>query len=290
MMKKYSILIGVIIITFFSYCEKEITIDLPESEEKIVVEGWIEQGGCPIVLLTKNSPYFAAVDSASLVGLIVTDAKVTVSDGINSEVLFLSIYDYFLPFVYKGYSIKGEIGKTYSLTIEVEGKTLTASTTIPQLAPFDSVWFKLEPQKDTLGFLWAHLSDDPDADNFYRIFTKRINEDRTFIPILGSAYEDKFFNGQSFAFSIYRGIESFSDESEYENYHEMGYFKIGDTIVVKNCSIDEAHYKFWRTLEQEMFTGGSPFAAPTTIISNIQGGGLGVWGGYGVSLDTVIAQ
>ncbi len=290
-MKKYSILIGVIIITLFSYCEKEITIDLPEPEEKIVVEGWIEQDDYPVVIVTKNAPYFAAVDSASLFGLIVTDAKVTVSDGINYEELSLSINpDYFPYLVYNGNFIKGEIGKTYYLTVEVEGKTLTASTTIPQLVPFDSVWFKLEPQKDTLGFLWAHLSDDPDADNFYRIFTKRINEDKKFIPIFGSAYEDKFFNGQSFAFSIYRGIESFSDESEYENYHEMGYFKIGDTIVVKNCSIDEAHYKFWRTLEQEMYSGGSPFAVPTTIISNIQGGGLGVWGGYAVSLDTVIAQ
>jgi hypothetical protein len=34
-------------------------------------------------------------------------------------------------------------------------------------------------------------------------------------------------------------------------------------------------------------TDGNPFASPITIRSNIQGGAIGVWGGYGASIDTL---
>ena len=70
---------------------------------------------------------------------------------------------------------------------------------------------------------------------------------------------------------------------------ENGHFKLGDTIIVRVCSIDEAHYNFWRTIEQEEFSGGNPFGSPIPIESNIKNG-LGVWGGYGASYYTVIAK
>ena len=35
-------------------------------------------------------------------------------------------------------------------------------------------------------------------------------------------------------------------------------------------------------------SSGNPFSAPTTVTTNIEGGGLGVWGGYGATYDTLI--
>ena len=53
-MKKYIYIISLLLIS----CQEEITLDLPNSQDKIVVEGSIENGFPPIVILTKNQGYF----------------------------------------------------------------------------------------------------------------------------------------------------------------------------------------------------------------------------------------
>jgi hypothetical protein len=291
-MKKLFIYLPVLLGTFFMLClcscEKEIDLNLPDPEIKIVVEGWIDQDDYAIVMLTKSSPYFSVVDSATIVNMIVQNATVVVSDGLLYDTL-KPFFDpsYFPPFLYKGSLIKGEINKTYTLQVITDSVTLTASTTITPPVPLDSLWFKVEPELDSLGYVWGRFQDPGDQLNFYRLFTKRINKDQRFIPTFGSAYDDKFFNGQSFEFSLMRGIESLTDTTADA---EMTYFKIGDTIVVKACTMDKAHYDFWRTAEGEMYMSGNPFSSPTQIMTNIEGGGLGVWGGYGVYTDTVICK
>ena len=132
----------IIIPIIFLSCEKEITVDLPEPEQRLVVEGWIEQGDYATVILTKNMPYFGKTDSTTLVQMINFPATVTLSNGEISETLIKTLnFDYFPPIIYRGTIIKGEIGKTYYLTINSEGKQLTASTTIPPPVKFDSLRF-----------------------------------------------------------------------------------------------------------------------------------------------------
>jgi hypothetical protein len=58
---------------------------------------------------------------------------------------------------------------------------------------------------------------------------------------------------------------------------------------LKWCTIDKAHFQFWQTMERSNNSNGNPFAAPVSIKSNISNG-LGVWGGYGASYDTIIAK
>ena len=36
-----------------------------------------------------------------------------------------------------------------------------------------------------------------------------------------------------------------------------------------------------------MSSDGNPFASPTSVVTNIEGGALGIWGGYAVFLDTI---
>ena len=47
-------------------CEQEITVVVPNQEPQIVVEGSIELGGPPVVLLSQSQDYFAPLDAASL--------------------------------------------------------------------------------------------------------------------------------------------------------------------------------------------------------------------------------
>lgn len=271
----------------FTACEKEITLDLPEEASKIVVEAWIEQGLPASVIITKTAPYFSPIDSSTLSGSVVSNAVVKLSDGIAQEQLAFTIDPNFFPFLmYKGSAITGEVGKTYYLTIEVEGYTFTAETTIPPLRAFDSVWFKLDPGKDSAGLVYAQGTDDGSGLNYYRVFTKRTGRDFSFVPIYGSVWDDKFFQGQTFTAQLYRGLSSNIMNPDADDKH-FGHYLIGDTVITRLCTIDYNNYLFWRAAESEIYSGGNPFSSTTSIPSNIAGGALGTFTGYGATYDTV---
>jgi hypothetical protein len=257
-------------------CENSLEIELQNYESKLVVDGYIEDRQYPVVVLTRSAAYFSTIDSTALRELVVSRAKVTVSDGELEEVLTLKKNStYFPPYVYEGTQIKGEAGKTYNLKIELEGKSYEASTTIPAPAFLDSLWFSSAGRTDSLGYLYGRFQDNGETEDYYRIFTKRLNEDNKFVPIYLSAIGDKYFNGKSFTFSFLRGSESLSDARD--DLH----FRQGDTVRVKLCTMDRAHFDFWRTLERELYVTGNPFSSSgNAILSNVSGGALGVWGGY----------
>lgn len=274
-------------------CTKDITVDLPDAEPQLVVEGGIEQNGYPWVVLSKSVSYFAPVDSASLAENIVVNATVIVSNGVITDTLALTFDpNFIIPLVYKGNAFTGVAGQTYTLRIIVPGfEDITSTTTIPQPIPLDSLWFKVEPDQtgqDSLGFMWAHLSDPVGMGQGYRWFAKRLNKDNVFIPPFGSAFDDKFVDGKSFDFGYSRGSIPGSTAPD-DTGNERGYFKTNDTVAVKFTTIGAREVAFFRTYEIEVSNNGNPFAAPGVIESNVVGG-LGVFCGYGVYLDTVITQ
>ncbi|MCG3167773.1 MAG: hypothetical protein POELPBGB_03568 [Bacteroidia bacterium] len=280
-----------VVILLLSSCEKEITIDLPESEKKVVVEGVIEQGKHPYVLLTRSSPYFAPIEDFTN-NLFVTDATVIVSDGVIIDTMEGGLnFDIYTPnpaFAYTSDVITGEVGKTYYLTVIADGKTLSASTTIPQPIALDSLWFKedLGAEDDSLGYVWAHLTDPDTMGNQYRWFSQIMGRQPRLLPADGSVFNDKFINGQSFDFAYDPSDDPL--EPEDPDALPLFYFAVGDTVVVKFCTIDKKTYNFLNSLENIRFANGNPFASPASVFSNVEGGGLGGWCGYGASYDTIV--
>ena len=63
---------------FLISCQEEITLDIPQAESKIVVEGAIEPGFPPYVILTKNQSYFDPININTLDDIAVGDANVKV--------------------------------------------------------------------------------------------------------------------------------------------------------------------------------------------------------------------
>jgi hypothetical protein len=281
------------LLLLFTACEKDIIVDLPDPEKQYIVEGYIEQNQHPYVFVSKNIPYFEKISINSLMNKMVLDAEVIVSDGIISETLEL-IYDplQFPYYKYVGNSIIGEAGKTYYLTIKIGDETLTSSTIIPNPVKLDSLKYIFEEKYITnndsidslgIGFLWFYFNDPDTLGNYYKLYTKVLGEDPIFYAPYSSVAEDKIINNQFVEFSTYRGQNPLV---EVKNYYDW-FFKGGDTIIFKFTSIDVRTYQFWLTLELDNSNGG-PFASPITIKTNINGG-LGIWGGYGVCIDTAIA-
>jgi hypothetical protein len=270
-------------------CQKEITVDLPEVEKKIVVDGGIFVGQHAEVNLTWSTGSFDPIDSASLASYLISNGTVTVTDGSQVDTLHVA-YDPNkpIPIVWVGSTIFGQVGHTYTLSVTTEGKTVTATTTIPTPVPLDSAWFKIEPDQDTLGFAWAHLTDPVGQGNGYRWFAKRITKDPAFMAPYGSSFDDRFIEGKSFDFAYNRPSTPGSTAPE-DNDGQRGYYKVGDTIVVQFCSIGQREVNFFRTYETEVGNNGNPFASPGVIETNVDGG-LGIFCGYSPSYDTIICH
>lgn len=308
-------ILGVFLL-MLSSCQKEIAVDLPPHVPKICVDGKIEPGMPPFVILTKNMPYFGSTDIATLQNMFVNNAIVKISNGTTTvqltEYCTQNLPDSILPLVaaFTGVdttSLKnfnyclyttfntamwGETGKTYHLTIEVEGKFLRATTSILNPVPLDSVWhryYKTNNKGDSLGFVFAHLTDPPAQGNAYRWLAMRKRKDQSFVPPPGSVFDDKYINNQSFDFAYNRGKVPGSAAEDDQN-EEAGWFKRGDTVIIKFAAIDYDVFKFFREMEVAIFNQGNPFSAPASVPSNVhpKEDALGVWCGYGTYLDTVI--
>ncbi|MEZ4756802.1 MAG: DUF4249 domain-containing protein [Flavobacteriales bacterium] len=298
-------------------CEKEITVELPRTDPRIVVEGTIETGAPPIILLSRTQNFFDPTNVAAIAATFVSEATVTVFDGTTTHTLDRICSD-IIPedqleevaalvgldpdllrqanicaWTKIDNSLVGQEGRTYTLNVLADGNELSATTTIPNAVALDSLWFRLaeqNPGDDSLGFMWATLSDPDTIGNAYRWFARRINRDANgevkdsrFIPPSFSVFEDRFVNGLTFDFAYNRGSEPFSTGDD----PERGFFKRGDTVVVKLASMGTIEYRFYNTLETNINTQGDVFSNPANVISNVTGG-LGVWAGLGVRLDTAV--
>lgn len=275
--KKY-FLVSLILCAAFS-CNRDLKLSLPDPDDKIVIDGWMDSGQYAKVLLTRNTPYLSTIDSATGRSLVLTRAKVTLTDGENSEILILRKNDnYFPPYIFEGNEIVGETGKTYTITAEYGGKTAWAKTTIPEKVNLDTAFFQLEADQDSLGSIYIEFTDPPLIKNYYRILTLIKGIDKHYTSSMVMGIDDIFFSGQKFGFSINRGADS------YLTFGKNKYFHLGDTVNIKFCTIDKPHYDFWNSFQEEVLNSGNPFATSLIgIKSNVMGDGLGIWGGYGVS-------
>lgn len=273
------------LIILLSSCTEDVNLSVVGGEKKIVIEGSIENGKPAKVIVTRNSPVSQAIDVNSI---LVTDAKVYVSDGIAIDTLTLGVDSFAsFPLLYNGSAVIGVPNQTYYLTVVADGKTYTAITTIPEPLALDSVWWKPQPPSDTLGWAWAHISEPAGYGNGYKWFAKR-SGDRRYLAPFGSTFDDKFIDGKSFDFAYNRGSDPNDPTANDPDDITRGYYKYSDTIYIKFCTIDYNTTKFYTTYEAAMQTNGNPFASPVSIISNINGGALGVWGGFGCIYDTIM--
>src|SRR3989344_5410576 len=266
-MKKY-FLISLASLSLFSACTEEINVKLPNSDKKLVIEGVIENGKFAEVILTRTIPLFSAQGGTTVDEFYVIDAAVYVSNGGITDTLTIMIDSASaLGVVYKGNSIIGVPGQTYTLKVVAsDGNVYNATTSIPNPVPLDSVWWKAAPPEDTLGYANAHLSDPPGLGNNYRWYAKR-PKDRRFIAAWGATFDDKLIDGKSFDFAYTKGYDPTDSENSEENDSdtERYYYRKTDTIYIKFCTLDRASKEFYTTFEAALSSNGNPFASPTTI-------------------------
>jgi len=301
-MKNHIIIILLLAITvsLIISCEKDISVNMPRPEDKLIVEGIIELNEYPIVFLTKNAAYFDVVDTAVVSNSIVFGdmATVIVSDGILTDTLIPYRFSKWPYNGYYGTKFKGDLNNTYSLKILYNDKEYTATTYIPDTIAIDSVWFDKFDGTDSLGFLNVRFLDPLFNGNYYSLLTKVNNYQPDYYrPYFGyHIADDKLGNGQEFSFSpISKGYErnsffnNFSDGTE-DIFSQVGY-SIGDTVSIKLSTLDQVSYNIWSSWYSHQATNGNPFTNPATVLTNIEGAPAnGYWMGYGSYITTVFIQ
>ena len=325
-MKKYLFIFSIIL----SSCQEEITLDLPQAEDKLVVEGSIEPGFPPYVILTRNQGYFDPINQETYANLFVNDVdsiKVWYYDNGEKEIKILqqipAIDTLNLPPIYTDLDYTAgnynfsQAGRTYYLEIQWNNQLITSETTIPEPTPLDSLWVEQSEtaDKDFKCDIRAIYSDPADIQNNILIRSKRLqhyeNKDSLECNIesnpdltlkLVDAGADVLINGQSFETYFPRPRDNGFPTGAYNSYHTKECDNgstlefAEDVVLIKFCQIDEPSMKFWRSLVRQFGTNGNPFSEPMNLVSNINNG-LGIWTGYGavyykvpIVKDTVIIQ
>ena len=192
-MKKYFLILSCITIS----CQEEITLDLPQADTRLVVQGAIENGFPAYVILTKNQGYFESINSNTYNDLLVTNASVSVTrdDNIKHEltlitesiisqietsfditinfppnIIYIDLAELFTP---TNFSVAN---RSYTLDIVWNNQSITAETTIPEPTPLDCLWVEQNEtaDKDYKCDIRALYSDPADQQNNILIKSKRI--------------------------------------------------------------------------------------------------------------------
>lgn len=265
---------GLCLLLLFAACQEE----FQESREEIVVEGWIESGGSPVVLLTKSFVVELAKDVDEETSIVLPWGKVTVSDGTESVILTGDYDDrYFPPYIYSTSKMKGVPGRTYYLTVEYGNRILTAQTTIPEVDSLEAITVSTCDDADGMYQITAYYDDNPVTKDYYLFLTRIYNDETRYYPAFLGLQEDGHL-GLHNRQVVHPGIHTLTDSVKYHPYYHAD-----DSIQIKFAKIDETTYHIHKAYNEMVSLSSNPiFSSDLSMPTNIQGG-LGFWCGYAVT-------
>lgn len=296
-------------------CTKEVIIDIPQNEEKIVVEGRIYTKQFPVVLLSRTQYIYSPTDLNSYLNSFISDAEVYMTiDSDSVQLLPMSISDLPIESIYrvceileinpeeanflpiKVYSTLdsnfiGKIGKIHKLSVHHEGHYIFGETSLLTPIPLSNLYWKPSAENLEYGTSVANLTDPLTEDDAYYWEVKRIHLfqgspiDVCFRRPGGGYIRDKYWNGMSRALEYGNPLKR-RDTTHLQEFKR--YFRKFDTVVVRFSKIDYQIYEFFRTRREQINNQGSPFASPINVKSNLKGPAVGVWAGFSPFYDTLI--
>lgn len=261
-------------------CEKEV-----EQPRHMVVEGWIESGKEPVVMLhyaynvkEEDEDKNATIEN-SFQRQLITLAKVTVSDG-EQEVILTSEVNmkYMLPYIYTTTHMVGEPGKTYTITASRDGITETATTTIPPVSPqLESISVRTLP--DSTAKVTAQVSLPASLQSQKLIFAlRREGQPQSFVCRMGA----KEITTPTLNVPIYTPNRVLSAEGSAATLGGLESFSSADTCTyyLRVAAVDDISYRIWegicaQSINQGMFYMGIYHNIPSNISSS-----RGYWCGY----------
>ena len=246
-MKRYKIILILIITIFISSCEDVIDVDLNTAAPQLVVNASIEWkkgtlGNEQKIKLTTTTGYFDKTIPT------VSGANVSIKNSDNLSFNFIEIPN---TGEYVCTNFVPVIDKQYELTIILNGQTYTATETLKSVSTINNI-----TQNDKGGFTGDEIEiksffiDPGNADNYYML---KFKSSITVIPSY-DIFDDSFTQGnENFGLYINEDI------------------KTGDNLEITLFGISKRYFEYMRKLTAVAgSSSGGPFAtAPATVRGNI---------------------
>lgn len=269
--KHSDILAALLILT--AACEDVIDIDLKYAEPLLNIEAVIFKDSVCNVKLTMTADYFSAGEPE-----VVGDAVIKISNGNTSEFL-----DYSGNGLYKGSTITGTSGVTYSVEVQHKGATYTGTSTMPVESQIRSSHYSksnevsiLNPEGEKVYTINCRFDDDPAVDNFYMICYRS----------RGTLIEQRFF---MLTESSANG-GSFEKTGDLISFSESIFFD-GGIVDVQLYTMDEPVYQYFKQLDDILFWKRRYIPpVPYNPKSNLSNEALGYFAAMSYDSETLVLE
>ncbi len=267
-------------------CDSPFDLNIEQTPAKVVIEG---------LITNESKRHYVRVSTTKEYGKsgaspIVNDAIVTVVDDQGNEFDFIhndtgesDLDGYYFPAT----AFAGQIGNIYTMTVQLDGSTYTASDELLRVTAVDSL--SVEVNEDIRDLDPANLPHNIDFDEFYSIFffAKEPQDTKDF-------YLFKFYkNGELVKDSetdIYFAEDTFVGENIYD-IEGAGLYALEDTATVEFYSLTRAGFVYYTDMFNVLNNDGGMFGAvPSNPRTNITGGALGYFQTSAVSNRSIIVK
>ena len=253
----------------------------------MVLEGWIDAGGYPVVLLHKSyvlneTTYTKHTLEEVIEEQLIMWGKVTVSDGEN-EIILTGRMDtmYMPPYTYSTLNMQGEVGKTYTVTATYKNMSATATTTIPPIATLDSLRVYTDEHGNRHALAYIHREGHDKA--HFALFLKYQGDKQFMLCPLGVT-DDSGTQDEPLEMMVYNPLANDSTKL-FDLLPNFGN-DTTHTYQLKLARLDDESYRFWDSYATLNSTKGIAFVP---VYENIHGnvqGGIGHFSGFGSTIYT----
>ncbi|MTI40656.1 DUF4249 family protein [Fulvivirga lutimaris] len=272
-MKRY--IIAILAMAVLASCEETVQLDLKETEPVVIIDGLVsDQFKNQYVKVSRSVDFYAEGTSKAI-----TNATVSVTDGTTT-------YNYIhnpTPdpendgLYFSEVRFAGEVGKTYELTVQVDGATYTAEDSLYPVTAIDSLTFIInddefeEPEREGYYYEMLFYAHEPQETEDFYLFKFYRND----TLVLDSPTDIYFSNDDLLAEEI-NGIPTAS------------FYKMGDTGTVEMYSISNAGFIYYNDLINLLQSDGGMFGSPpVNPRTNVKGGALGFFQASSVVSETI---
>jgi len=244
---------------FFSACEEVIVLDLEKAEKRVIIQAQLDATAMTAtVSLTKSNGFYETT-----VPETISNANISLTSDDGQSYSFSESE----AGVYVANDVLATPEQTFTISVESENETYTASTTTPYPVVLDSLSSDIIVSPfggEEFISVSAHWLDLAEIQNFYRI--------RTFI------------NDTLLADTYNLITDDFTDGEEMNSFIRNA-FDEDDEVLVKLLNIDKKYYDYF--FELSSVGGGSGDVTPFNPQGNFDNNALGFFGIYFVSEATI---
>lgn len=250
-----------------SACEEVIEVDLNDAHPVVVIEGSLTRSpSLTMVKVSKTTSYFGE----PAISKMVSDAEVTIENDLGNKFVLEEVE----KGIYKSRDIYPQFGRTYKLTVKVDGEIYESYSTLHPPVNIDSITYYYDEGFafiDPGYYVKMYFTDPPEDNNYYRIKVYKNGEYKNRLDNF-LILDDKIINGQILEFDLRQRT-----------------YEIGQEAKVELITLDKGAYEYYNTF-RELISVNPGSAAPANPTSNISNGAMGYFSAWSSDTKTIIIE